>query len=297
MGERYTLDDLVALMARLRDPEAGCPWDLKQDFATIAPYTVEEAHEVADAIARNDMNGLRGELGDLLFQVLFHSRMAQEQGLFDLRDVIDTLVEKMLRRHPHVFPDGRIDGRRQRHDMHDIGAIKTHWEATKKAEKQAAGESVASAVDGVPGGFPALVRAQKLQKKAARVGFDWPDDGGVIDKLREEVDELARAVASGDEAHIAEEIGDVFFTLVNLARHRELDAETVARAGALKFERRFRLMEAVLAGRGLSLAEAGTDAALPDAARPDAAALDDAWSEAKRRLAEPHPVARGPCPR
>lgn len=287
---RYTLDDLVTLMARLRDPQSGCPWDLRQDFSTIAPYTVEEAHEVADAIARGDMAGLRGELGDLLFQVLFHSRMAEEQGLFDLRDVIDGLVAKMLRRHPHVFPDGRIDGARQRHDMHDIGAIKTHWEATKKAEKQAAGEAVASAVDGVPAGFPALVRAQKLQKKAARVGFDWPDAGGVVDKLREEVEELAQAVASGNEAHVAEEIGDLFFTLVNLARHRGLDAETVARAGALKFERRFRVMEEVLAGRGLSLPEAGTDAA-----PPDAAALDDAWNEAKRRLAEPDPVARPPC--
>lgn len=282
MGERYTLDDLVALMARLRDPEAGCPWDLKQDFATIAPYTVEEAHEVADAISRNDMGGLRGELGDLLFQVLFHSRMAEEQGLFDLRDVIDGVVAKMLRRHPHVFPDGRIDGARQRHDAHDIGAIKTHWEATKKAEKQAAGEAVASVVDGVPAGFPALVRAQKLQKKAARVGFDWPDDGGVIDKLREEADELAQALASGDDVHIAEEMGDLFFTLVNLARHRDLDAETVARAGALKFEQRFRVLETVLAERGMSLVEVGTDTA-----PPDAATLNDAWSEAKRRLLEP----------
>lgn len=272
MGERYTLDDLVALMARLRDPDTGCPWDLKQDFATIAPYTVEEAHEVADAIARNDMNGLRGELGDLLFQVLFHSRMAQEQGLFDLRDVIDTLVEKMLRRHPHVFPDRRIDGARQRHDAHDIGAIKTHWEATKKAEKQAAGEPVASVVDGVPAGFPALVRAQKLQKKVARVGFDWPDDGGVINKLREEVDELAQAMASGDDAQVAEEMGDLFFTLVNLARHRDLDAETVARAGALKFEQRFRMLEAVLAERGIPVESAGV------------ATLEDAWAEAKRRL-------------
>lgn len=280
MTQRYTLDDLVSLMARLRDPETGCPWDLKQDFSTIAPYTVEEAHEVADAIARNDMGGLCSELGDLLFQVLFHSRMAQEQGLFRMGDVIDTLVEKMLRRHPHVFPDGRIDGVRQRHDMHDVGAIKTHWEATKKAEKQAAGESVASVVDGVPAGFPALVRAQKLQKKAARVGFDWPDDGGVIDKLREEVDELAAALASGDEAHIAEETGDLFFTLVNLARHRGLDAESVARAGALKFERRFRVMEALLAGRGTPLQAAEGDGSEP----PSAAVLDAAWREAKRQL-------------
>lgn len=269
---RHTLDDLVTLMARLRDPVHGCPWDLRQDFASIAPYTVEEAHEVADAIARHDMAGLRGELGDLLFQVVFHARMAEERGLFDAGDVIDGLVGKMLRRHPHVFPDGRVDGARQRHDSHDIAAIKANWEATKKREKLAAGEAVASAVDGVPAGFPALVRAQKLQKKAARVGFDWPDDSGVVAKLREEVDELEQALASGDDAQVGEEIGDLFFTLVNLARHRGLDGESLARAAALKFEARFRLMEALLAEQG---SPAGT---------ADAGALDAAWNAAKRRL-------------
>ena len=270
---RHTLDDLVLLMARLRDPDTGCPWDLAQDFATIAPYTVEEAHEVADAIARGDLAGLRGELGDLLFQVVFHSRMAEEQGLFGLADVIDGLVTKMLRRHPHVFPDGRVDGERRPRDAHDVADIKTTWEATKRAEKVAAGEPVDSALDGVPAGFPALVRAQKLQKKAARVGFDWPDDAGVGDKLREETGELAEALAGGDEAAVADEIGDLFFTLVSLARHRGLDAESLARAAAIKFETRFRHMEGLLAAQGRTVD--GTDAD----------ALDAAWREAKRLLA------------
>lgn len=269
---RHSLADLLALMARLRDPQYGCPWDLKQDFASIAPYTVEEAHEVADAIARDDMNGLRAELGDLLFQVVFHAQMASEQGLFNVDDVIHGLVEKMLRRHPHVFPDGRVDGARRRHDEHAIDDIRSNWEATKKTEKIAAGESVASAVDGVPAGFPALVRAQKLQKKAARVGFDWPDTAGVVEKVREETLELAEALRAGDPAHVAEEIGDLLFTLVNLARKEGHDAESLARLANHKFEARFRVMEQVLAEHGHAVEGIG------------AATLDAAWSEAKKRL-------------
>lgn len=274
MGERHTLDDLIALMARLRDPDHGCPWDLRQDFDSIAPYTIEEAHEVADAIARRDMPGLKGELGDLLFQVVFHARMAQEQQLFDVRDVIDGLVAKMLRRHPHVFPDGRVDGERRRHDEHRIDDIKSNWEATKKTEKQAAGERIDSLLDGVLLGQPALARAQKLQKKVARVGFDWPDDAGVIDKLREETAELQQALAAGDNAHVGEEIGDLFFTLVNLARKRGLDAEALARDANRKFEDRFRVVERILADRGQSVEDAGLDV------------LDAAWNEAKQRLQE-----------
>lgn len=273
MDGRHGLAELVALMARLRDPEHGCPWDLRQDFASIAPYTVEEAYEVADAIAREDMSALRGELGDLLFQVVFHSRMAEERGLFDIHDVIDGLVAKMLRRHPHVFPDGRVDGERRRHDEHREEDIKSNWEAAKRDEKRAAGESVASALDGVLLGQPALARAQKLQKKAARVGFDWPDAGGVAAKLREEVDELAEAMESGDAGAIDDEIGDLFFTLVNLARHRGSDAEALARMANLKFERRFRLVEDILAEQGRHVAGS------------DAGTLDAAWEEAKRRLA------------
>lgn len=271
-ARRHTLDDLIALMARLRDPDHGCPWDLKQDFATIAPYTVEEAHEVADAIARRDMAGLRAELGDLLFQVVFHARMAQEQQLFDVQDVIDGLVAKMLRRHPHVFPDGRVDGERRRHDEHRLEDIKTHWEATKKTEKQAAGERIESVLDGVLLAQPALARAQKLQKKAARVGFDWPDDTGVAAKLQEEIAELEQALAAGDNAHVGEEIGDLFFTLVNLARKRGLDAEALARDANRKFEDRFREVERLLAARGVRVEDAGLDV------------LDAAWDEAKRRL-------------
>jgi len=269
---RHTLDELILLMARLRDGDFGCPWDLQQDFSSIAPYTVEEAHEVADAIARNDMPGLRAELGDLLFQVVFHARMAQEKGLFDLHDVINGLVKKMLRRHPHVFPDGRVDGERRRHDEHVIADIKSNWEATKKIEKQAAGERIDSILDGVLLGQPALARAQKLQKKAARVGFDWPDASGVVEKLHEETAELELALASGDRAHVGEEIGDLFFTLVNLARKQGLDAEALARDANRKFETRFRGVENIVAARGETLEASSL------------AALDAAWDEAKRRL-------------
>lgn len=272
-----SLTDLMALMARLRDPEFGCPWDLAQNFTTIAPYTVEEAHEVADAIERGDLVGLRAELGDLLFQVVFHARLAEEQGAFDLHEVIDGLVAKMLHRHPHVFPDGKVNGARRRHDEHDIGDIKTHWEATKKAEKQAAGERMESVLDGVLSGLPALVRAQKLQKKAARVGFDWPDTTGVVDKLHEEVIELEQALATGNVTNMGEEIGDLFFTLVNLARKQNLDAEQLARAANAKFEARFRWLESTLATRHTPVGHV------------DLAVLDAAWHEAKRALAAGHP--------
>jgi len=269
---RHTLDDLVALMARLRDREHGCPWDLQQDFASIAPYTIEEAHEVADAIARHDLAGLRAELGDLLFQVVFHSRMAEEQGAFDLHDVVDGLVRKMLRRHPHVFPDGRVDGERRRHDEHRLEDIKSNWERTKVGEKRAAGERVESLLDGVLLGQPALARAQKLQKKVARVGFDWPDTAGAVDKLREELGELADALRGGNRAHIGEEIGDMFFTLVNLARKEGFDAEALARDANRKFETRFRKVEEILAARGRDVADCGQ------------ATLDAAWDEAKAQL-------------
>lgn len=270
---RYQLEDLLVLMARLRDREFGCPWDMAQTFMTIAPFTLEEAYEVADAIESGDFPALRAELGDLLFQVVFHARLAEEGEHFVLADVIHGLVEKMLRRHPHVFPDGKINGVRRRHDEHAIEQIKSHWEASKKAEKQAAGECVASALDGVLLGLPALVRAQKLQKKAARVGFDWPDDDGVVDKLREEVAELEDALASGDAAHVADELGDLFFTLVNMARKRGLDAEQLARAATAKFEARFRWLEATLAARQTPVGDV------------DLLVLEAAWGEAKRALA------------
>ncbi|WP_313802044.1 nucleoside triphosphate pyrophosphohydrolase [Sphingobium sp.] len=225
---------LANVMARLRDPETGCPWDIEQDFASIAPYTIEEAYEVADAIERDDMAALRDELGDLLLQVAFHSRMAEQAGHFALQDVIDGITEKMIRRHPHVFGEGaaRQDGHAQ-------------WEAIKAAER-ADKEPDPSAVAGVAIALPALLRAEKLQKRAARTGFDWPDIGGVIDKIEEELDEVRAAACQADRD---EEIGDLLFAVVNLARHLKVDPEVALRAANGKFERRFRIMESV-AGDG-----------------------------------------------
>lgn len=224
---------LADIMARLRDPDTGCPWDIRQDFASIAPYTIEEAYEVADAIERNDMAALRDELGDLLLQVAFHSRMAEQGGHFALQDVIDGITEKMMRRHPHVFGEGvrREDGHAQ-------------WEAIKAAER-ADRETDASALAGVATALPALLRAEKLQKRAAHTGFDWPDITGVVAKVEEELEEVR--MASSPE-HQAEEIGDLLFAVVNLARHLKVDAEVALRAANAKFESRFRAMEFIAGG-------------------------------------------------
>ncbi|MDB5736353.1 MAG: nucleoside triphosphate pyrophosphohydrolase [Sphingomonas bacterium] len=220
---------LAEIMAKLRDPDTGCPWDVEQDFASIAPYTIEEAHEVADAIARNDMADLRGELGDLQFQVVFHARMAEEAGHFALGDVIDGISDKMVRRHPHVFGDiTRIDG----------VAAQRGWEAIKAEERAAKKET--GALAGVALGLPALMRAEKLQKRAARTGFDWPDAEGPRAKVFEEIDEIATAP---DDAARAEEFGDLLFAVVNWARHAGIDAEAALRAANAKFERRFAAME------------------------------------------------------
>ncbi|MCH4151125.1 MAG: nucleoside triphosphate pyrophosphohydrolase [Sphingobium sp.] len=216
---------LVAIMARLRDPASGCPWDVQQNFASIAPYTIEEAYEVADAISRNDMADLRDELGDLLLQTVYHSRMAEESGHFALTDVIAGICDKMIRRHPHVFgpEDAQTPG----------------WEAIKAAER-ADKDADSSALAGVAGALPALLRAEKLQKRAARTGFDWPDTDGVYAKIAEELEEV-RAAETAE--HRAEEIGDLLFAVVNLARHMKVDAESALRAANAKFERRFRSME------------------------------------------------------
>jgi ATP diphosphatase len=224
MSQPPTLADLAAIMARLRDPERGCPWDVEQDFASIAPYTIEEAYEVADAIARGDMPGLADELGDLLLQVVFHSRMAQEAGHFALADVVAGICAKMIRRHPHVFGDG---------------APSPGWEAIKAAER-AEREPDPSALAGVALALPALLRAEKLQKRAARTGFDWPDVTGVRAKIDEE---LAEVAAAPDAAAREEEVGDLLFAVVNLARHLGVDPETALRGANAKFERRFRAME------------------------------------------------------
>ena len=228
--EATAIRRLADIMARLRDPRTGCPWDVEQDFASIAPYTIEEAHEVADAIARNDMADLRGELGDLQLQVVFHARMAEEAGHFSLADVIDGIADKMVRRHPHVF------GAAERSDG---AAAQAGWEAIKAEERATRRET--GALAGVALGLPALMRAEKLQKRAARTGFDWPDGNGPRAKIDEELDEIA---AAPDAPRRAEEFGDLLFAVVNWARHCGVDAEAALRGANAKFERRFAAMEA-----------------------------------------------------
>ncbi len=237
------IERLAAIMAKLRDPEAGCPWDIEQDFATIAPYTIEEAHEVADAIARGDMADLMGELGDLQLQVVFHARMAEEAGHFRLADVIAGISDKMVRRHPHVFGDAaRSDG----------STARVGWETIKAAERASRQET--GALAGVALGLPALMRAEKLQRRAARTGFDWPDPSGPRAKVTEEIAEVE---AASDDGARMEEFGDLLFAMVNWARHLGIDAEAALRAANAKFERRFAAMEADAGDRfaGLSLDE------------------------------------------
>jgi ATP diphosphatase len=230
---------LLEIMAALRTPGSGCPWDLAQNFATIAPYTLEEAYEVADAIARNDLADLREELGDLLLQVVFHARMAQEQAAFDFGDVVQAITEKLVRRHPHVFGDVKVSGSDE---------VVTNWEAIKAEEK--AGRGV---LDGVPKALPALLRALRVGEKAARVGFDWPDLTGARSKVDEELAELDAALVSGDAAHAGRELGDVLFALVSVARKANLDPEAALRGTLERFTQRVRGAEALAATRGLSL--------------------------------------------
>jgi MazG family protein len=241
-------EKLLEIMAALRNPEGGCPWDLEQDFSTIAPYTIEEAYEVADAIARDDMQELRGELGDLLLQVVFHARMAEEAGHFDFEDVARTINDKMLRRHPHVFGDA---------EARDAGQVEGSWERIKAEER--ANHADESTLAGIALALPALKRAQKLGKRAATVGFDWPDAIGPAEKVREELEEIADAVDDGDPAAVAEEIGDLLFAVANLARHHKVDPEAALAAANAKFERRFRAVEAALAARGLRMTDLGID--------------------------------------
>jgi MazG family protein len=239
---------LLELMAALRHPRHGCPWDVKQSFATIAPYTLEEAYEVLEAIARGDMDELREELGDLLFQVVYHARMAEEAGHFDFQDVARGLVEKMVRRHPHVFGEVRHE---------DEASLKAAWEAQKTLEREHKGQpdQPPSALDGVALALPALTRAVKLQKRAAREGFDWPDADAVWPKIDEELAELRAGLAAGDAANIEEELGDVLFAITNLARKLGVDPEAALRASNAKFERRYRAMEAAAAARDVRLAD------------------------------------------
>jgi ATP diphosphatase len=261
MTDPTDIHRLLAIMARLRDPQGGCPWDVKQTFATIAPYTVEEAYEVADAIDRNDLDDLKDELGDLLFQVVFHARMAEEQGAFAFGDVVAAISDKMERRHPHVFAGMSIA---------DSDALNAMWDAEKKKERLAkhGAAADASALAGIARGLPEWQRAVKLQKKAATVGFDWPGPAPVIDKLTEELEEVrvefeARAAAPGDPAvqdRLEEELGDLLFVTANLARHAKVDPGAALRRANHKFERRFRAMEAMAAADGVRLADLPLDA-------------------------------------
>jgi ATP diphosphatase len=254
------IDRLLAIMARLRDPVQGCPWDREQDFATIAPYTIEEAYEVADAIERNDMRGLKDELGDLLFQVVFHARMAEEAGLFGFDDVAKAIADKMERRHPHVFGDVEISS---------VAAQNEAWEAHKAAERQASG-GAESVLDGVALALPALLRAAKISRRAARIGFDWPNARAVIPKLAEEIAELEAELDQGaDAAVVEEEMGDLLFAAANLARKLDIEPETALRRATAKFERRFRRVETLAAERGIG---------------PDLDALEALWQEVKEKL-------------
>ena len=242
------IDRLLGIMARLRDPQGGCPWDLEQDFSTIAPYTIEEAYEVADAIDRGDLDALKDELGDLLLQVVFHAQMAHEQQAFAFDDVATAISEKMVRRHPHVFGDASFA---------DAGAQTLNWEEIKRAERAAAGEEDRSALAGISRGLPEWQRAVKLQARAARTGFDWPGPGPVIAKLLEEIEEVRVEFARGDveanRARLQDEIGDLLFVAANLARHAKIDVGAALRHANLKFERRFRAMEALAEADGTPL--------------------------------------------
>jgi nucleoside triphosphate diphosphatase len=262
------IGDLLAIMAALRTPGSGCPWDLEQDFATIAPYTIEEAYEVADAIARGDLAGLKDELGDLLLQVVYHARLGEEAGAFDFGDVVAAIVTKMVRRHPHVFGDAAA---------RSAGAAKGFWEKIK-AEEKAAGPSTQgpasqerrpSVLDDVPVGLPGLTRAIKLQDKAARVGFDWPSLGPVLEKMKEEMAELEERVTKGERAEVAEEFGDLMFVMANVARHLRVDPESALRSANQKFIRRFRHIEERLAEQGRTPGQSNL------------AEMDRLWDEAK----------------
>ena len=252
---------LIEIMAALRTPGTGCPWDLEQNFKTIAPYTLEEAYEVADAITRDDLGDLREELGDLLLQVVFHARMAQEQGAFDFGGVVEAITEKLLRRHPHVFGDAR---------GLSPDAVKDLWDRIKTEEKSGKQPGRAGALAGVPVALPALTRALKLQAKAGKVGFDWNDPLAVLAKIREEADEITEEIESGDRERAAAEVGDLLFAVVNLARHLDVDPEATLRATNAKFERRFASIEAALAAQGRK----PQDATLAE--------MDALWDAAKR---------------
>lgn len=257
---QQAIDRLLGVMAALRDPKGGCPWDLKQTFNSIVPYTLEEAYEVADTIERGDYDHLKEELGDLLFQVVFYARLAEEEGRFDFSDISDGMADKLIKRHPHVFDND--------HDAIEESQIKAKWELTKAKERQEKGQS--GVLADIPIGLPALTRAQKLSKRASSVGFDWPDSEGVWAKLAEESEELKQAIANQDPENIEEELGDMMFVMVNLSRHLGVDAETALRKSSRKFEQRFAHVEQ----RVESCQKDWSEASLSQ--------LDGYWREAKK---------------
>jgi nucleoside triphosphate diphosphatase len=269
MAPSRDISRLIEIMAQLRTPVTGCPWDLEQNFSTIAPYTIEEAYEVADAIARGDLGDLRDELGDLLLQVVFHSRMAEEQKAFDFGDVVEAITTKMIRRHPHVFAD-----KNRKLSPADVkGAwdrIKADEKAERTAQLQEADNEQTSLLAGIKAGQPALARAVALQRKASTVGFDWNDPRAVLQKIREEADEIEAALYRNDPDELAEETGDMLFAVVNLARHLSVDPGTALRITNAKFERRFAFIERALAAQGRSLQETSLDE------------MDELWTQAKR---------------
>lgn len=269
--QKYTIEDLLYLMERLRDPELGCPWDVKQDFASIVPHTLEEAYEVADAIAREDWVHLNDELGDLLFQVIFYAQMGSEEERFDFSTIVSNLVEKLVRRHPHVFPDGSLQSDRSETPISEE-EIKRNWEAIKLRERNAReARGVSRVLDDVPRALPGLSRAVKLQKRAAQVGFDWNEAEAVLDKMEEELAELREAIAAGDKEAIADEMGDMIFAQVNLARHLGVNPEDAVRGTNQKFERRFNHVE----DRVLASGRPWNQFTLQE--------LDSFWDEAKEK--------------
>ena len=259
--ELSDIQELLAIMRRLRDPRNGCPWDLEQDFGTIAPYTIEEAYEVASAIEDKDYAALKDELGDLMLQVVFHSQMADEKGLFSFPDVVQAICTKMIRRHPHVFARGPAD---------TPDAVRVAWEDIKRQERTEKPVQAEGLLDDVPSALPALMRAVKLQNRAAEVGFDWPSAVTVTDKIAEETRELAEAAESGQPAKVAEEFGDLLFAMANLARHLKLDPEDALRGANAKFVRRFKSIEAALRAQGRTPEEASLEE------------MEALWQEAKK---------------
>jgi nucleoside triphosphate diphosphatase len=266
----FGVADLLNLMQRLRDPETGCPWDIKQTYKSITSSTIEEAYEVVDAIEQGDFAHLREELGDLLFQVVFYSQLAREDGHFDFAEVVNSLTAKLIRRHPHVFPDGTLDSSVMTNEGEQTDeSVKQRWEEIKSQERVEKGR--VGLLDDVPLALPAMTRAVKLQKRSAQVGFDWPSSEPVMAKLKEELVELEHAMAAADDEAISDELGDVLFSVVNLARHLKRDPEKMLRAANQKFTRRFQFIEQTLSNRSESIEEV------------DPMIMEALWQEAKNR--------------